>query len=345
MLVIRKPYAVFLGDAQDHILAKTGYGLRDWASSDCVAQVRESTSVVDLGLTDTDVAGAKELGARSLVIGIAPDGGRLPAAWRQTLLQALEQGMDVVSGLHEKLSEDPRFAKVALANNCRILDIRHPTSSFPVGTGARRTGNRLLTVGTDCAVGKKYSALAIYEEMKKRTWNCTFRATGQTGILISGSGIAVDAVVADFVSGAAESLSPSAEHGHWDVIEGQGSLFHPSYASVSLGLLHGSQPDAIVMCHTIGRKSIDGLPGYAAPSLGQAIKSALDAASLTNPDVECVGVCINTSAHAADKALDYLRETSEELSLPCVDPVRSGVELIVNEIESRFAGAKCAATT
>src|SRR5262249_32333711 len=150
--------------------------------------------------------------------------------------------LDIISGLHAPLDTIEGLADIARQHGVTLHDIRRPRTSFPVGTGERRTGKRLLTVGTDCALGKKYTALAVAKAMRGRGVTADFRATGQTGIMISGAGIAVDAVVADSIAGAAEALSPDADPGHWDIIEGQGSLFHPSYAGVTLGLLHGSQP-------------------------------------------------------------------------------------------------------
>src|SRR5262249_26969628 len=150
-------------------------------------------------------------------------------------------------------------------SGARLVDVRVPPTNLPVGSGRKRTGMRLLTVGTDCAVGKKYSALAITRELQRRGLKGTFWATGATGIMIAGGGLPVDAAVCDFTAGAAEVLSPDNDADHWDVIEGQGSLFHPGYAGVTLGLLHGSQPDAIVVCHEAGRRTHAGCPHYLLP--------------------------------------------------------------------------------
>ena len=328
-----KPYAIYLGDADDHILAKSAYGLRDWTRDDCIAQIREPGCSVDLGITDLTIADAAAAGARSLVIGIAPAGGNLPDEWRSSLVEALEHGLDIVHGLHEWLSEDDTLVAAARDHHRKIHDVRRPKSRFDVGTGKKRTGYRLLTVGTDCAVGKKYSALALHRGLRARGWNADFRATGQTGIMVTGSGIAIDAVVADFISGAAESLSPDADADHWDVIEGQGALNHPSYAGVALGLLHGSQPDAIVVCHAAGRSTIDGLERYRIPALSEVIDANLQAAALTNPNVRCIAACINTSNMTEEIASSYLDRLSKELLIPCVDPCRGGVEAILDEIE------------
>ncbi len=164
--------------------------------------------------------------------------------------------------MHAKLGNVPQLKAAAERHGRRLIDVRTPPKNIPIASGAKRSGKRLLTVGTDCAVGKKYTALALARAFTARGLDADFRATGQTGILIAGGGMPMDAVVADFEAGAAEILSPAAPAQHWDVIEGQGSLFHPAYAGVSLGLLHGSQPDVIVVCHDIDRKEMLGHPGY-----------------------------------------------------------------------------------
>ena len=202
--------------------------------------------------------------------------------------------------------------------------MRVPPAGIPIGTGARRTGKRLLTVGTDCALGKKYSALAIARAFKARGVDADFRATGQTGIMIAGSGIPMDAVVADFAAGAAETLSPDAAPDHWDVIEGQGSLLHPSFSGVSLAILHGSQPDVIVVCHDSDRQTLLGHPEYPLPSVAEMIELNLRLGARTNPDVRCGGVTINTSALSGEDAAELLDRESARLRLPVADPMRGG---------------------
>jgi uncharacterized NAD-dependent epimerase/dehydratase family protein len=240
--------------------------------------------------------------------------------------------MDLASGLHHRLSDIPALRDAA-AKYCRqIADVRHPTREFAVGNGIKRPGKRLLTVGTDCSIGKMFTALALEKEMKARGFNADFRATGQTGIFIAGDGVSIDAVVSDFVSGSVEWLCPANDPDHWDLIEGQGSLFHASYAGVTLGLIHGGQPDALVVCHEPTRAHMRGLPSYKLPDLQLCIDRNVEAAQLTNPAVRCVGVSVNTSAMDAGAARDYLRRTEDELGLPVVDPVRSGVGAIVDRL-------------
>jgi uncharacterized NAD-dependent epimerase/dehydratase family protein len=207
-----------------------------------------------------------------------------------------------------------------------LFDVRKPPAGIPIATGRRRSGRRLLTVGTDCALGKKYTALGIARDLKARGIDAEFRATGQTGVLIAGGGIPIDAVVADFVAGAAELLSPDAAPGHWDIVEGQGSLFHPAYAGVSLGLLHGTQPDVIVVCHDPGRTRVGGLEEFALPTLEEAIEQNIALGRRTNASIRCAGISLNTSKLNERDARACLAAYRARLSLPCADPIRRGPE-------------------
>jgi uncharacterized NAD-dependent epimerase/dehydratase family protein len=182
----------------------------------------------------------------------------------------------------------------------------------------------LLTVGTDCALGKKYTALALARAFVARGVEADFRAAGQTGILIAGGGIPMDAVIADFEAGAAEMLSPDASPQHWDVIEGQGALFHPAYAGVSLGLLHGSQPDAFVVCHEPGRMHVLGHPEFALPTIEEVIDMTIRLGRRTNPAIRCVGISLNTGRLDADAIQELFSRVSQRLGLPVADPMRSG---------------------
>ncbi|MDJ0657222.1 MAG: DUF1611 domain-containing protein [Xanthomonadales bacterium] len=328
-LTLQAPYLVLVGDTEDPTYAKTGYGIAHWRPDRVAGQLRFDNANVDLGVPDMTVAQAAEAGVRSLVIGVAPVGGSIPDSWLGTIVSAAEAGMDIVSGLHTRLGEIAQIRNAAAVSGANIIDIRIPPSGLPVATGRKRSGKRLLTVGTDCAVGKKYSALAIHAAMRDAAINATFRATGQTGIMISGSGMPIDAVVGDFTSGAAEILSPDNDPDHWDVIEGQGSLFHPGYAAVSLGLLHGSQPDAVVICHDATRTEIAGWPDYAPPSIPDCIERNVSLARLTNPAVRCAGVCVNTSSLQSEERDEYLATIAAETELPCVDPVIDGCSTIV----------------
>ena len=321
-----QPYLLFLGDVTEAAYAKTAFGLRDWAPQRCIGEFALPGVTVTTGLPRLSPGEGKARGARSLVIGIANRGGVIAPAWIPSLLQALDAGLDIVSGMHNRLTQQPELEQAARRLGRRLIDVRQPPPNIPIASGEKRSGKRLLTVGTDCALGKKYTALAIAQAFTKRGVAADFRATGQTGILISGSGIPLDAVVADFVAGAAEMLSPAAAPDHWDVVEGQGSLFHPSYAGVSLGLLHGTQPDVIVLCHESGRDVMMGLEAFATPGLEEAIDLHLRLARRTNPAVRCAGVSLNTSRLADEEARATLRQLSERLELPVADPIRGGPE-------------------
>lgn len=333
---IPSPLLVFLGDETDPAMAKTGFGLRDWAGDRVVGEWGLASGYATLGLPRLTPTEAKAAGARAMVIGIANVGGLLPDTWRGALLEAMAAGLDIVSGMHSRLSEDPELCSAAAAAAVRLHDVRLPRGPFPVGTGEKRAGLRLLTVGTDCALGKKYTALAVARAITARGGNATFRATGQTGIMIAGAGVPLDAVVADFVSGAAETLSPAANPQHWDVIEGQGSIFHPGYAGVTAGLVHGSQPDAMILCHDPARTTIHGLPHIAIPPLPDVMRRYLELAQLTNPASRFVGVALNTSHYADDAARRHLEEAARVTGLRAIDPLRFGAGPVLAQLEAEF---------
>jgi uncharacterized NAD-dependent epimerase/dehydratase family protein len=332
LVELRTPYLLFLGDAPDQLAAKTSGGVAHWRPEWCVGQFRLPGCGADLGLPDLTIEEAASRGAKTVIVGIANRGGVIAERWLPSLLLALDRGMDLASGLHRRLSDVPQLKERAARLGRQLSDVRHPTREFDVASGKRRSGKRLLTVGTDCSLGKMYTALAIEREMRKRGMKADFRATGQTGILIAGSGVSVDAVIADFISGATEWLTPANDDDHWDIVEGQGSLFHPSYAGVSLGLLHGAQPGALVMCHEPTRTHMRGLPHYPLPSLRDCIDANVAAGRLTNPEVRCTGISINTSALDASTADSLLKQTADAFGLPCVDPVRGGVAEIVDRL-------------
>lgn len=319
-----QPYLLFLGDVEEKPNAKTAFGLRDWAPELCVGEFALPAAAVTTGLPQLTPAEARRRGANALIIGVAPVGGIIAPSWIPALLEALEAGLDLISGMHMRLEEISVLQMAAEKWGRRLIDVRQPQQDYPVATGRKRSGRRLLTVGTDCALGKKYTALALTRAFRQRDVAASFRATGQTGIMIAGAGIPIDAVVADFVAGAAEALSPDARENHWDVVEGQGSLFHPAYAGVSLGLLHGTQPDVIVMCHEPSRTHVHGLPDFALPGLQEAIALHLCLARRTNPAVRCAGVSLNTSKLSEEDAHSMLARRSAELGLPCADPIRGG---------------------
>ncbi len=333
MIQLQQPYLMFLGDAHDELAAKTALGILHWRRDLCIGQIKLPGCVPDLGLEDLTIEQAVERGVKTMVIGVANAGGVIPANWTETIIKALDHGLDVAAGLHSRLAAIPAVLEAAKRNGRSLHDVRHPKSEFATGKGTPRTGKRLLPVGTDCSVGKMYTALAIEAEMHKRGMKADFRATGQTGIFVAGEGVSVDAVVADFISGATESLCPANEPDHWDLVEGQGSLFHPSFAGVSLGLIHGAQPDAIILCHEPTRKHMRGVPGHPIPDLKACIELNLMTARLTNPNVVCVGAAINTSRLPKGEVDAYLAGVEAELGIPCVDPVATGVGRLVDVLE------------
>jgi uncharacterized NAD-dependent epimerase/dehydratase family protein len=326
------PYLLFIGDASDKLSIKMALSAAHWRPELCIGEYSVSGCSVTTGIEKMNIQQASDKGAKTFVLGFANSGGSLNRKWLPYIMEAMEAGMDVVSGLHEKLCSFPELVIKAEQTQQNLLDIRHPQQDFMTGTGVKRVGKRLLTVGTDCSVGKMYTSLSIVQSMKKSNFDVDFRATGQCGILIAGQGVAVDCVISDFISGATESLSPNNHAEHWDVIEGQGSLSHPAFAGVSLGLLHGSQPDALVICHDLHRTHMRGLPSSQFPSIETTIALNLQAARLTNANVKVVGIAVNTSSVSVGEGQEICAAFSKQLSLPCVDPVRDGADAIVKTL-------------
>jgi uncharacterized NAD-dependent epimerase/dehydratase family protein len=325
-LALPQPYLLFLGDTVEPGYAKTAFGLTDWAPEKCVGEFALPSATVTTGLPRMTPWEAHSRGARALVIGVANSGGFIAPSWVPALVDALEAGLDIVSGMHARLADLPKLKSVADKLGRRLIDIRVPPQNIPIGTGLKRSGKRLLTVGTDCALGKKYTALSIARAFKSRGVDADFRATGQTGIMIAGAGIPMDAVVSDFAAGAAEILSPAAADDHWDVIEGQGSLLHPVFAGVTLSLLHGSQPDVFVVCHEPTRARLLGDEEFAVPSVEEIIDLTIKLGSRTNPAIRAGGVSFNTVALEEGEARALMARESERLGLPVADPVRGGPE-------------------
>ncbi|MEP4766284.1 MAG: N-acetyltransferase DgcN [Roseibium sp.] len=332
---IARPYLLFLGDVPDALAAKTATGIVDWRKDWCIGQVRLPGCAADTGLPDMTIADAAKAGAKTFIIGAVNAGGRLPDHWIESIVEAIDAGMDVASGLHVRLEDFPEICEAAVKHGCELHDVRHSKMTFATGKGTNRPGKRILAVGTDCSVGKKYTALAMDTAMKERGYTSSFCATGQTGIFISGRGISLDAVIADFIAGAAEWLSPDTEEDHWQIIEGQGSLFHPSFAGVTLGLLHGSQPDGFIVCHEPTRTKMRGVDSPL-PTIDQVIDMTIQCGKLNNPGIRCVGIAVNTAALGEAEARAYLAKVSEEHDLPATDPVRFGMENIVDKVSAEF---------
>nr|WP_213395577.1 N-acetyltransferase DgcN [Yoonia sp.] len=331
--MIQTPYLLFLGDAPDQLAAKVAQGIKDWRPQNAVGQYRMPGCGADVGIADMTLDQAKAAGAQTLVIGVANRGGVISAAWKQVLLQALALGFDLASGLHNLLRDEADLVAAARAHGRSLFDVRVPSVAYPIANGVKRTGKRCLAVGTDCSVGKMYTGLAMDIEMRKRGMKSTFRPTGQTGILITGGGVPLDAVVADFMAGAVEYLTPDNDPDHWDHIEGQGSLFHVSYSGVTMALIHGGQPDALVLAHEPTRKHMRGLPGYALPSLEALRDMVLPIARIANPACQIVGVSVNTQHLSEEDALAYLAEVEGRMGLPTVDTFRQGAARLVDALE------------
>lgn len=334
--MIEKPYLLFLGDAPDRLAAKVAQGIRDWRPGDVVGQLRLEGCKADLGLPDLTVGAAAELGAGTMVVGVANRGGFIAESWVDVLVEAIEAGMDLASGLHSFLGDVPRLVEAAERKGHALHDVRRIDRNYPIASGRPRKGRRCLAVGTDVSVGKMYVSLAMQREMVKRGMKATFRATGQTGILIEGEGVPLDAVIADFMSGSIESLSPDNDEDHWDLIEGQGSLFHASYSGVTLALIHGGQPDALILSHEPTRPHMRGLPDHRMPSLESLRDVALTMARMVNPDCRVIGVSINTSELDEAAARDLVESVQERMGLPTTDPIRFGAGPLVDSLERNF---------
>lgn len=334
-MLVEAPYLMFLGDVGDELAAKTAHGIVDWRRDWCLGQFRLPGCKADLGIPDMTISEAATKGAKTLIIGVANAGGVLPDHWTTSIVEAISAGMDVASGLHMRLGSKPAIKAAAESHGRKLLDVRHSDQHFDTGKGTKRSGLRLLTVGTDCSVGKKYTALALEKAMRARGLDADFRATGQTGVFISGRGVAIDAVVADFIAGAVEWICPANASTHWDIVEGQGSLFHPSFAGVSLGLLHGAQPDAFVICHETTRLTMRGVK-HPLPSIKQVIDLTMTCGALTNPAIRPVGIAVNTEALDADAARAVIAMIERDYQLPTSDPIRFGMEAIVDRLLIEF---------
>ncbi len=330
--MIKTPYLLFLGDAPDQLAAKVAQGIKDWRPENAVGQYRMQGCGADLGLADMDLAQARAAGAKTLVIGVANRGGVISKEWKKVLVAALEEGFDLASGLHNLLSDEGALVAAAQMHGGTLHDVRIPTVAYPIASGKKRTGKRCLAVGTDCSVGKMYTALAMDREMRERGMKATFRATGQTGILITGDGVPLDAVVADFMAGAVEWLTPDNDPGHWDLIEGQGSLFHASYSGVTMALIHGGAPDALILSHEPTRKHMRGLPDYSPPSLEALRDMVVPIARVVNPAARVVGISVNTQHMSEAEAAAYIAETEARMGLPTTDPFRFGPGKLVDAL-------------
>ena len=271
------------------------------------------------------------------LVGVATQGGRFPPAWRELLKASIEAGLDVESGLHEFISDDLELTRLAAKHRVELRDLRKPPADLNVPTGANLevAAKTVLTVGSDCAIGKKTVAIELDREAQRRGLKSVFVPTGQTGIAIAGWGIAVDAVVSDFLAGAAEQLvvEGAQRGGELLFVEGQGSLVHPAYSGVTLGLMHGAAPHAYVLCHMAGATEIEGYPGHPLPSLRELIELH-ERASLPLRAARVASIALNTRALGEEEARAAARAVEKETGLPADDPVRFGAGKVLDAVLS-----------
>lgn len=270
--------------------------------------------------------------ANTLVIGIAPPGGKIPPPWRAIVLEAIARKMTIVSGLHDFLCDDPDFARAAKEHGVRLVDVRkNDERDVANRQGIREGCLRIHTIGNDCSCGKMLSSIEVVEGLKRAGVDAKFVATGQTGIMIEGDGCPIDRVISDFVNGAAEKLVLANQHHEVIVIEGQGTLFHPRYSCVTLGLLHGAMPDGLIICYEMGRKVIYGMEQVPLPSLAETRDFYERAASIMHP-CRVIGVAINSYRYSAAELAAERKRIQESLGLPACDVVRDGPEQLVTAV-------------
>jgi uncharacterized NAD-dependent epimerase/dehydratase family protein len=326
------------GRSGDPHFGKTGRGVIRYRPDDVVA-ILDSTRAgeTDDGLpVVASIRDALALGPTTALVGVATQGGRFPPAWRDLLKESIAAGLDVESGLHEFISDDDELTELAQQHGVELRDLRKPPPGLNVPTGANLShpATTILTVGSDCAIGKMTVSLELDREARRRGLRSEFVPTGQTGMAIAGWGIAVDAVVADFIAGAAERLVVEGVERGGEVlfVEGQGSLLHPAYSGVTLGLIHGSAPHAYVLCHMAGEAVVDGDERYPIPPLSQLV-SLHEQISLLPRPAPVLAVALNTRLLDEDAARRAIVETEAETGLPADDPVRFGAGRLVDSLE------------
>lgn len=274
----------------------------------------------------------------AMLLGCAFTGGRMPKQWRQDIIEALNQKIDVINGLHDFLCDDPDFQNAANKSGAKLIDLRKPPDDLIVGMGRARHSKAhiILTVGTDCNVGKMTCALAVHEELARSGKKSAFVATGQTGIIIDGQGVAVDRVIGDFMAGVIEELVlDAAKEAQFVLVEGQGSLAHPGYSGVTLSLLHGAAPDAMILCHQALRTRI-GETEFSIPELSLMVKTYENMAEFMRP-AKVIGISVDTRGMSEQEAKDILAKYQSQTNLPATDPIRFGVDPLVKAIENHCA--------
>lgn len=323
----------------DHY-GKTTYGVIRYGKEPVVAVVdstRPGETVEGVPVVAT-VADGLAYEPTVALVGVAVAGGRLPPAWRGILRDAIEAGLDVEAGMHEFLADDPELSALAREHGVELRDYRRPPADLSVPTGENLTHSAavVLTVGSDCAVGKKTVAVELDRGARERGLASVFVPTGQTGIMIEGWGIAVDAVVSDFLAGAGERLVvEGAKRGDLLFVEGQGSIVHPQFSGVTLGLYHGSAPHALVLVHRPGDTEIEGVPGHPIPPLGELIELYERLALPVRP-AKVAAIALNTGRLDEAEARDAIAATEAETGLPTDDPVRFGPDRLLDAVLGRL---------
>src|SRR5262245_22615864 len=295
-----------------------------------------------LGVGNVPIAGQLDdvPEANTLLLGIAPPGGKIPAPWRAIILDAIaRRKMDVISGLHDFLNDDPEFSQAAKASGVKIHDVRkNSEKGIARRNGLRPDCLRVHTVGHDCSIGKMVVSIEVTNGLKQRGHDAKFIATGQTGIMVEGDGLPIDCIVADFVSGAAEKLILQNQHHEIVLVEGQGSLVHPSYSGVTLSLLHGCAPQALIFCYEMGRERVTGVESVKIPPLAE-IKRIYDVMSNIHQPCKIIGIGINSRPVSKDEAARERERVKAEFGLPACDVFRDGPdELVEAVIRFRNAG-------
>jgi uncharacterized NAD-dependent epimerase/dehydratase family protein len=342
--------AIYAGRQFDTLNGKTGHGVIRYAPREIVAVVdevsagRTASEVVPYCLRPVPivatVAEAAALGANRLLIGVAPDGGRLSATWRAALAEAMALGMDVEAGLHTVLGDDPELVALAATHGRRLIDLRVGPDDLdtPVGSDGRDPSLRVVeSVGSDCAIGKMTVTLELDRAARERGERSVFVATGQTGIAISGWGIAVDHVISDYIAGAAERLvDEGAGRGDLLFVEGQGSLYHPGYSGVTLGLLHGAAPDVLVLCHLAGQTAIHSYESVKLPPIAEIVAHYEAACRPVRP-ARVAAIALNTRDIADPAAAaDAIGQAAAETGLVVDDPVRFGSDRLLDAVLAAF---------
>lgn len=329
----------FFGDLE----AKTASGLIMYRSKEVVAVIdstqagRSVQEILGFGGNIPiveDLKASIKYGPNALLIGIAPRGGKLPAEWRDQVKQALENGLDVISGLHDMLNEDSELSMIALLKGAKIWDLRESKrfNKVAIGDPNLLKAKVILTVGSDCKVGKMITSIEIAREAKNRGWNPFFVATGQTGMVIADSGVPIDSIIGDFMSGSLEEfLIEKSKSYDLLSVEGQGTLIHPGYSGVSLALIHGSLPDAMVLCHFPGRKKLKNYD-ILIPPLSELIKLHEEVAKPVKP-CRVIGISLNTQELSEEEAKEEIKKIEAETHLPTTDPIRFGCKELVKTFD------------